>query len=161
MGRDGVLVDASQFAFLEDHLTFAPGAIEAVRRLNAHGYLVIVVTNQPGVAQGLFTEAQMRAFNALLIRRMAARGAMIAAICACPHHPQARLDAYRHPDHPDRKPNPGLILAAAERHGVDLSRSFLIGRRASDMEAARRAGLPGFRLDGGDLDLAVRDLLGT
>ncbi len=160
LDRDGVLIVDSGYPHLEEHLVLIPGAADAVRRLNALGYLVVIVTNQSGVARGLFSEDQMKAFNALLVRRLAAKGARIGAVYACPFHAEAEDERWRHPDHPDRKPNPGMILRAAADHGIDLARSFLIGDRQSDLEAARRAGVSGFLFETGDLDDFVRDLLG-
>jgi len=160
LDRDGVLITDSGYPHLEEHLVLIPGAADAVRRLNALGYLVVIVTNQSGVARGLFSEDQMHGFNTLLVRRLAARGARIGAVYACPFHDEAEDPKWRHPDHPDRKPNPGMILRAIADHHIDPTRSFLIGDRATDLEAARRAGLPGFLFDGPNLDHFVRDLLG-
>jgi D-glycero-D-manno-heptose 1,7-bisphosphate phosphatase len=160
LDRDGVLIVDSGYPHLEEHLVLIPGAADAVRRLNALGYLVVIVTNQSGVARGLFSEDQMHAFNALLVRRLAAKGARIGAVYACPFHDEAQDPHWFHPDHPDRKPNPGMILKATAEHGIDLARSFLIGDRQSDLEAARRAGVSGFLFESGNLDDFVRDLLG-
>ena len=160
LDRDGVLIEDTGYPHLESHLTLIPGADGAVRRLNALGYLVVVVTNQSGVARGLFSEAQMHAFNDLIVRRLAAKGARIGAVYACPFHKEARDERYFHADHPDRKPNPGMITRAIADHGIDPARSFLIGDRPTDLEAARRAGLPGFLFEGVDLDEFVHDLLG-
>lgn len=160
LDRDGVLIEDSGYPHLEEHLVLIPGAVEAVRRLNTLGYLVVVVTNQSGVARGLFSEEQMHAFNTLLVRRLAGKGARIGAVYSCPFHNEARDPAYFHADHPDRKPNPGMILKAVAEHGIDPARSFLIGDRQSDMEAARRADVSGFLFDGPNLDDFVKDLLG-
>lgn len=160
LDRDGVLIVDSGYPHLKEHLDLIPGAADAVRRLNALGYLVVIVTNQSGVARGLFTEDQMHAFNALLVRRLAAKGARIGAVYACPFHHDAQDPRWFHADHPDRKPNPGMILKATAEHGIDLARSFLIGDRQSDLEAARRAGVSGFLFESGNLDDFVRDLLG-
>jgi len=160
LDRDGVLIEDTGYPHLEEHLRLIPGAAEAVRRLNTLGYLCVVVTNQSGVARGLFTEAQMKLFNALLVRRLAAKGAVIAGVYACPFHAEAIDERYRHPDHPDRKPNPGMILRAIAEHHIDPARSFLIGDRPWDLEAARRADVPGFLFEGGNLDEFVKDLLG-
>lgn len=159
LDRDGVLIVDSGYPHLDEHLVLIPGAAEAVRRLNALGYLVVIVTNQSGVARGLFTEERMHAFNDLLVSRLADGGGMIGAVYACPFHREAVDPTYRHPDHPDRKPNPGMILRAMAEHEIDPARAFLIGDRDSDIEAARRAGIPGYLFEGGDLDLFVRDLL--
>ncbi|MEJ6789596.1 HAD family hydrolase [Brevundimonas sp. BR2-1] len=160
LDRDGVLIEDTGYPHLEEHLRLVPGAAEAVRRLNQLGYLCVIVTNQSGVARGLFTEDQMKAFNTLIVRRLAARGAIIGAVYACPFHSHGRVEAFIHPDHPDRKPNPGMLLRAIADHRIDPARSFMIGDQPSDMEAARRAGVPGFKFEGGDLDAFVRDLLG-
>jgi len=160
LDRDGVLIVDSGYPHLKEHLDLIPGAADAVRRLNALGYLVVIVTNQSGVARGLFTEDQMHAFNALLVRRLAGKGARIGAVYACPFHHDAQDPRWFHADHPDRKPNPGMILKATAEHGIDLARSFLIGDRQSDLEAARRAGVSGFLFESGNLDDFVRDLLG-
>lgn len=160
LDRDGVLIEDTGYPHLEEHLRLVPGAAEAVRRLNQLGYLCVIVTNQSGVARGLFSEDQMNAFNALVVRRLAAGGAVIGPVYACPFHAEARDERYRHPDHPDRKPNPGMILRAIADHGIDPARSFMIGDQPSDMEAARRAGVPGFRFEGADLNEFVQELLG-
>ena len=160
LDRDGVLIEDTGYPHLEAHLRLMSGAAEAVRQLNKLGYLCVIVTNQSGVARGLFSEDQMKAFNALIVRKLAARGAVIGAVYACPFHSEGRVEAYIHPDHPDRKPNPGMILRAMTDHNIDPARSFMIGDQPSDMEAARRAGVPGFRFEGGDLLEFVRELLG-
>jgi D-glycero-D-manno-heptose 1,7-bisphosphate phosphatase len=160
LDRDGVLIEDTGYPHQEEHLRVTPGAIAAVARLNRAGYLCVVVTNQSGVARGFFTEEEMHAFNALIVRRFAAGGAHIAAVYACPYHPDAKTDRWRHPDHPDRKPNPGMIYKAVAEQGIDPSRSFLIGDQESDLEAARRAGMPGHHFAGGDLDAFVARLIG-
>lgn len=160
LDRDGVLIEDVGYPHREDQLRFMPGAAEAVRRLNRLGYLCVIVTNQSGVARGMFSFEQMEAFNALIVRRLAAKGAIIGAVYACPYHAEASDPRWFHPDHPERKPNPGMILRAIAERRIDQSRSFMIGDQPSDVEAARRAGIPGFRFDGGDLDAYVHELFG-
>ena len=87
-------------------------------------------------------------------------GAVIHAVYACPFHADAQDDRYRHPDHPDRKPNPGMLLRAIADHQIDPARSFMIGDQQTDMAAARAAGVSGFLFEGGDLDVFVKELLG-
>lgn len=161
LDRDGVLNLDVGYPHLEEHLILTPGAAEAVKQLNRHGFFTVIVTNQSGVARGMFDVETMDAFNALVVRRLGAQGAVIGAVYACPFHDTASDPKWLHPDHPDRKPNPGMILRAAADHGLDLHRSFMIGDRETDMEAARRAGIPGFLFNGPNLNEFVSDLMGV
>lgn len=162
LDRDGVLIVDCGYPHRPDQLVLIPGAAEAVKRLNDAGYVVVIVTNQSGVARGLFSEETMHGFNALLVERLAESGARIDAVYAAPHHAEAVDERYRHPDHPDRKPNPGMLLRAMTEHDLDPARSLMIGDQPSDMEAARRAGVVGHRFpEGGDLDQFVTAILST
>lgn len=161
LDRDGVLIADSGYPHRDRDLVLIAGAAQAVASIKAAGALAIIVTNQSGVARGLFSLERMEAFNALLVERLAATGARIDAVYACPFHADAVDERFRHPDHPDRKPNPGMIVRAAQDHGVDLSRSLLIGDRDSDLEAARRAGVSGHLFGGGDLSTFVRPLIAS
>lgn len=161
LDRDGVLIRDSGYPHRNEDLVWIPGAAQAVAAINDAGALAIIVTNQSGVARGLFGLERMEAFNALLIERMARDGGRIDAVYTCPFHAEATDPRFHHPDHPDRKPNPGMILRAAAEHGVDLSRSILIGDRESDLEAARRAGVTGYLFEGGDLAARVRPLIAS
>jgi len=159
LDRDGVLnVDLGYVHRIED-LEWVAGAPSAVRRLNDAGYLVIVITNQSGIGRGYYDEASMESVHQALRAHLAKAGARIDAIYACPFHPEAIVERFRHPDHPDRKPNPGLLLRAMEEFPIDPARSFMIGDKDSDMEAARRAGVAGHMFKGGDLDAFVQVVL--
>ncbi|QYC10095.1 D-glycero-alpha-D-manno-heptose-1,7-bisphosphate 7-phosphatase [Brevundimonas nasdae] len=158
LDRDGVLIEDCGYPHKPEHLVLIPGAAEAVRRLKSLGYLTVIVTNQSGVARGLFTEDQMHDFNALLIAQLAQDGGVIDAVYAAPYHADAVIERYRHPDHPDRKPNPGMLLRAIEEHGIDPSKSLMIGDQPTDVEAARRAGVAGHLFKGDNLDAFVQSL---
>lgn len=159
LDRDGVLIVDSGYPHRPDQLVLIPGAAEAVKRLNEAGYVTVIVTNQSGVARGMFSEEVMHGFNALLVERLAESGARIDAVYAAPHHAEAVDERYRHPDHPDRKPNPGMLLRAINEHDLDPARSLMIGDNPSDMDAARRAGVPGYLFEDGDLDQFVASIL--
>ena len=161
LDRDGVLIVDCGYPHRPDQLVLIPGAAEAVKRLNDAGFVTVIVTNQSGVARGLFSEETMHGFNALLVQRLAEAGAHIDAVYACPFHAEAVDDRYRHPDHPNRKPNPGMLLKAVAEHDLDPARSLMIGDQASDMEAARRAGVVGYRFEGGNLDHLVAAALSS
>ncbi len=150
--RDGVLNVDHGYVGQVERLEWIPGARAAVARLNAAGVLVIVATNQSGVARGYFTLADVERVHDAMQADLAAAGARIDAFYVCPFLPGAAVGAFDHPDHPDRKPNPGMVLRAMADHGLDPSRTVLVGDGERDMEAARRAGIAGLLFEGGDLE---------
>ncbi|MBI4911127.1 MAG: HAD family hydrolase [Acidobacteria bacterium] len=139
LDRDGTLnVEVDHLHRVED-LVLIPGSAQAVARLNARDIPVVVVTNQSGIGRGRFSWKAYGAVMARLGEELARAGAHLDAAYAAPHHPEGQGE-YRHPDHPDRKPNPGMLRRAAEEHGLDLSASWMIGDKVLDLEAGRNAG---------------------
>ena len=160
LDRDGVLIPDSGYPHKPEHLILTPGAAEAVKTLKDAGFITVIVTNQSGVARGMFTEDVMHGFNRALCDLLAEGGGIIDAVYHCPFHEKAVEDRYRHLDHPDRKPNPGMLLRAAADHGLALDeRSLMIGDKGSDMEAARRAGVRPYLFEGGNLAQRVAEIL--
>ena len=157
--RDGVLNADHGYTHRVADLKWINGAREAILLLNEAGYLVIVVTNQGGIGLGHYGLAAMQAFHERMQNDLAATGAHIDAFYHCPHHPDATTANYRHADHPDRKPNPGMILRALEEWPVRHAGSFLVGDRDSDVTAATRAGIPGYLFDGVDVFQTVSRIL--
>lgn len=163
--RDGTLNEEVDYLSDPDHLALIPGAGEAVARLNARGIPVVVVTNQSGIGRGRFTWADFDAVMARMADLLAAAGARTDGVYVAPHH-EAGQGEYAVADHPDRKPNPGMLQRAAEDHGLDLERSWMIGDKAIDLEAGRRAGCRtvlvrtgyGPSVDGALADLVAADL---
>ena len=158
--RDGVFNEDLGYVGRPEDLVWIAGGPQAVRRLNDLGYLVIIVTNQSGIGRGYYDEAAMHAVHEALNAHLATAGAHIDAVYFAPHHEDATIERYRQADHPDRKPNPGMLLKAMSDYAIDRERSFLIGDKQSDLEAARRAGVKGYLFDGGDLDVLVRSIVG-
>jgi D-glycero-D-manno-heptose 1,7-bisphosphate phosphatase len=115
-----------------------PGVASAVRRINARGWLAIVVSNQPGVAKGKLSMERLVAITARMERELTAAGARLDGIYYCTHHPEAPDPALRVCD--CRKPQAGLLWRAATDHGVDVQRSVMIGDGFTDVQAGRRAG---------------------
>jgi D-glycero-D-manno-heptose 1,7-bisphosphate phosphatase len=161
LDRDGVLNEDPGYVYRWEDFRWIAGAKEVVAAFNRAGWLVIVVTNQSGVGRGFYTEADMHALHARMAEDLAMADGHIDAFYHAPQHPDAKLDAYRHPDPPDRKPNPGMILRALAEWPIDREASLLIGDKPSDLEAALRAGIKGVLFEGGDLKqfLADEDLL--
>ena len=157
--RDGVLNVDHGYVGDPERMEWVEGARRAVRRLNEAGVVVIVATNQSGVARGMFDLAAVEAVHAVMQADLTVEGARIDAFYICPFHAEATDPAFAHPDHPDRKPNPGMILRAMDEWGLDPARCLLIGDKASDMEAAKRAGIAGALFEGGNLDDFVLPLI--
>lgn len=139
--RDNTLIVSDGYLGDPEKVVLIPGAAEAIARLRRAGFAIVVVSNQSGVARGMFDESATRAVNArmsaLLMRE--SPEAIIDAHEYCPHHPQAPLEAYR-VDCDCRKPRPGMLLKAAGDLGLDLQRSWLVGDAPRDIEAGRAAG---------------------
>jgi D-glycero-D-manno-heptose 1,7-bisphosphate phosphatase len=163
--RDGTLNEEVGYLCRPEDVVLIPGAREALARLNAQGIPVLVVTNQAGIGRGRYG---WDAFHAVMDRigeLLRQGGAHLDGVYAAPHHPMGQ-GGYAHPDHPDRKPNPGMLLRAAAEHGVDLGRSWMIGDKELDLEAGRHAGCRvalvrtgyGGQVDPGLADLVADDL---
>jgi D-glycero-D-manno-heptose 1,7-bisphosphate phosphatase len=125
-----------------DDIVLIPGAAKVIAAANRHGTPVVLVTNQSGIGRGYYSWTEFEHVQDALLAILAAQGATIDAVYACAHHPQAEGDL-AHPDHPARKPNPGMLLQAASALALDLKSSWLIGDKADDIEAAKRAGIAG------------------
>jgi D-glycero-D-manno-heptose 1,7-bisphosphate phosphatase len=151
LDRDGVLNEDVGYVGSRDRVALIDGAVAAVRRANAAGYRVFVVTNQSGVARGYFTEEDVQALHAWMQARFAQEGARIDAFRYCPHHPEGVVPAYTQAC-ACRKPAPGLFHALIREHGIDPARSLMIGDSERDLAAARAAGIPAHLFPGGDLD---------
>jgi histidinol-phosphate phosphatase family protein len=156
LDRDGVLNRrAPEHDYVKSVGEFAwlAGAREGVRWLNDAGWLVLVVTNQRGVARGLMSAADVEAIHAKAQRELFEIGARIDGFYVCPHGDEDRCSC--------RKPEPGLILRAAREWNASLADSFLIGDDDRDVEAARRAGVRAHRMaTNGDLRAALAEVLG-
>jgi D-glycero-D-manno-heptose 1,7-bisphosphate phosphatase len=157
LDRDGVLNEDRGYVSRWEDFHWIAGAKEAVAAFNRAGWLVIVVTNQSGVGRGYYTEADMHALHERMGEDLAGVGAHIDAFYYAPQHPQAPVEAYRHPDPPLRKPNPGMILQALHEWPIDAQASLLVGDKPSDLEAALRAGIRGVLFEGGDLRQFLAD----
>jgi len=140
LDRDGVVnVDKGHVHRIAD-VAFVPGIFDLCRAAREMGYRLVIVTNQAGIARGLYTEDDFRALTAWMARRFAAEGAPLSGVYHSPYHPVHGVGPYRRQTE-CRKPGPGMLLAARADLGLDLSASILVGDRPSDIEAGRRAGV--------------------
>ncbi len=139
LDRDGTINEEKNYLHRIEDFRFIAGAPEAIKQLNRAGYLVLVVTNQSGVARGYFSLADVEALHHHLAQRLAEAGAHVDGFYVCPHHPTAGYGEWRSVCS-CRKGEPGLLLQAAREHGIDLSRSYMVGDKQADIEAGERAG---------------------
>ncbi|TCZ59769.1 HAD-IIIA family hydrolase [Roseicella aquatilis] len=150
LDRDGVLIEDTGYPHRPEAARWIPGAAAAVRALNDAGFFVFVITNQAGVARGLYPEAQVAEMHRWMAGEFARHGAHVDAFEYCPYHPEAPLPEYRR-DSPRRKPKPGMIEDLAASWPVNRAGSFVVGDKDTDCQAAAAAGLPGHLFPGGDL----------
>ena len=140
LDRDGVLIEEVEYLARLELVKLIPGAAAVVRRANGAGCRVVVVSNQSGVARGLFPESFLADVHREIARQLLDEaGATIDGFNYCPHHPTAGQGSYRI-DCDCRKPKPGMLLRAASELGIDLAQSWMIGDRRTDLEAGAAAG---------------------
>lgn len=149
--RDGVLNEDVGYLHRAADFRWVAGAREALRLVQQAGLLSIVVTNQSGVARGFYSEADVAALHAWMRDDLARDGIMLTAAYHCPYHEDAVDARYRVADHPDRKPNPGMILRAMADWNVDPARALIVGDKASDLAAGHGAGIAALLYTGGNL----------
>jgi D-glycero-D-manno-heptose 1,7-bisphosphate phosphatase len=140
LDRDGVINHDAGYTFSEENFRFVDGIFELCRAARRSGYLLVVVTNQAGIGRGYYSEQDFLALTEWMCDRFKVEGAPISDVFYCPFHPEHGVGYYKK-DSFDRKPNPGMLLRAAEKHRLDMGRSIMIGDKESDMQAASLAGV--------------------
>ena len=148
LDRDGVLIEDKGYVFRPEDVVWLAGAGDALRLAHQAGYQVVIVSNQSGVARGLYTEADVETLHRWMNEQL--EGA-IDAFYYCPHGPDSTCDC--------RKPKPGLLLRAIEEMDLDPARSLAVGDKLRDVEAAQAAGVRGILFPGGDLAEFLRPYL--
>lgn len=163
LDRDGTLHHDAVYMIRFEEFKPLPGVEEALRILQRAGYRLFGVTNQSGVARGMFTLDEVHALNAKIQAYFRGHGVEIEEIAVCPHHPEGTVAEYAR-ECDCRKPNPGMLLDLAKRHGLDLSRSWMVGDALRDAQAGLAAGcraalvpgpVPPLK-NGADLDISGR-----
>lgn len=142
LDRDGTLIEESGYLDRLERLVFFPYSVDAVRLLNQAGFLVVLATNQSGVARGIVEEGFVREAHAHIAAHLAAGGARLDGQYYCPHHPEGLRAPYRQAC-ACRKPSPGMLRQAAGDLDFDLARSFVVGDRWHDVQAGAAAGARG------------------
>jgi D-glycero-D-manno-heptose 1,7-bisphosphate phosphatase len=142
LDRDGAVVEETEYLRRVEDIVMIRGAAGVIAAANKRGVPVVVVTNQAGIGRGYYGWVEFAAVQRAILAALAKEGARIDAVYACAHHPEG-LGSFAHPDHPARKPNPGMLLQAAADLALDLKQSWLVGDKEIDVEAAKRAGIAG------------------
>jgi D-glycero-D-manno-heptose 1,7-bisphosphate phosphatase len=142
LDRDGVVVEETGFLARPEEVILVPGAAAVIAEANRRDIRIVLITNQSGIGRGYYGWDAFGAVQEKLLADLAAIGARVDGVFACPHHPEA-VPPYRHPNHPARKPNPGMLLRAQRLLHLDMASSWIVGDRAIDMEAGCNAGLAG------------------
>jgi D-glycero-D-manno-heptose 1,7-bisphosphate phosphatase len=139
LDRDGVLNHEVGYLYRSEDVRWVEGVFSLCRRAAELGYKIVVVTNQSGIARGLYSEADFHALMDWMRVELEREQVRLDAVYFCPYHPEG-VGGYKR-EHEDRKPGPGMLLRAAREHGVALGESVLVGDRCSDVAAANAAGL--------------------
>jgi D-glycero-D-manno-heptose 1,7-bisphosphate phosphatase len=139
--RDGTVIPDLGYPREPERVTLLPGAADALRSFAEAGLPIVVVSNQSGIGRGLITQAEAAAVHERFVELLAGEGVELAGAYYCPHAPHVGCDC--------RKPQPGLLLRAADDLGLDLGRSVMVGDRDADVEAGRRAGARTVRFPSG------------
>jgi D-glycero-D-manno-heptose 1,7-bisphosphate phosphatase len=142
LDRDGTMLEEAGYLDRIERLAFFPYAIDAIRLLNRGGFAVVVITNQSGVGRGMYEEEFVGRAHHVVDARVTEGGGRIDGFYYCPHHPTAEIEKYRR-DCDCRKPGPGMLRQAAQDCDLDLSRSFAVGDKWTDVQAGLAAGAKG------------------
>jgi|TARA_Y100001949_G_scaffold46576_1_gene38601 D-glycero-D-manno-heptose 1,7-bisphosphate phosphatase len=157
LDRDGTLIEEVGYLSHLDRIVLYPWSIESVKLLNRAGFKVVVVTNQAGVARGLFDEDFIDEAHRFLDQKFSDGGATIDKFYYCPHHPEASVEAYRS-ECDCRKPKAGMLWKAAQELQLELSHSFVIGDRLSDLRLGQAVGARSLLVRTGYGETTAREL---
>jgi len=146
LDRDGTINADKAYLYKIADFEFLPGSLEALSLLRKAGYRLVIVTNQSGVARGYYTEEDVRTLHHWLRETLAREGIDVAGIYYCPHHPEARIEAYR-VDCGCRKPGLDLFYEAATELGLDVDSSIAIGDKARDLQICRHSRCRGYLVE--------------
>lgn len=158
LDRDGILNEDKGYVYRQEDITWLPGSKEMVADLTKRGYLLLVVTNQSGIARGMYTEEDVKALHRWMNEELTQMGGHIEDFFYCPHLVEGIVSQYA-VDCVCRKPRPGMIIQALQKYRIQREDAVLFGDSERDVVAAKRAGIQGFLFEGGDIHKFVSTTL--
>lgn len=148
LDRDGTINVDKGYLFQIEDFEYEPGVVEGLRKLYNIGFLLVIITNQSGIARGFYTEENCRKLNTWMLQDLANRGIEISGLYYCPHHPQGIISQYA-VNCNCRKPKTGLYWKAQEDLRIDMEKSFAIGDKVRDLSICKESGARGILLGSG------------
>jgi len=141
LDRDGVLISNKDHYYIweSEQLNLIDGVINNLQKLAGAGFMLFIVSNQSGIAKGLYTKHDVDELHAGLLQAFLSKGITVSEIAYCPHHPDVEKCICR-------KPSPLLIDKLIDKYKIDRSKSYMIGDKETDVEAARMAGISGIKI---------------
>jgi D,D-heptose 1,7-bisphosphate phosphatase len=146
--KDGTLINNIPYSIDVNLIKFTSNALAGLKLMQNMGYLIIIVTNQSGIAYGLFGEEEIKAVKDRIKAKLTEHGIKLSGFYYCPHHPEGKVSRYAIKCN-CRKPQSGLLLKASSEHSLDLKNSWLIGDVLNDIEAGNRVGCRSILLNKG------------
>lgn len=157
LDRDGTINVEKHYLHRVEDFEFLPGVTEALRKLQAAGFLLIIITNQSGIARGFYTEEDFLNLNRWMCNELENHGVRITDVFYCPHLPDGKVEKYRKVCN-CRKPALGLFEKAAEKYDIDMSRSWAIGDKIRDCALCEKSDCRGFLIGSNENAAVIRDV---
>jgi len=157
LDRDGTINVEKNYLYKIEDFEFLPGVINALKQLQAAGYLLIIITNQSGIARGYYTERDFKKLNDWMLEELNNKGVSITRVYYCPHHPDAAKGEYRVACE-CRKPKLGLFYKAVEEYDIDLSLSYAIGDKIRDCAICSTTNCHGFLINNSENNVTIEQV---
>ncbi|MDD5867414.1 MAG: D-glycero-beta-D-manno-heptose 1,7-bisphosphate 7-phosphatase [Lachnospiraceae bacterium] len=157
LDRDGTINVEKQYLYKKEEFEFLPGVLDGLKLLQKAGYLLVIVTNQSGIARGYYSEDQFHDLNNWMLSKLEEYGITITKVYYCPHHPNAIVEKYKM-DCECRKPKLGMYQMAVQEYGIDLNNSYAIGDKIRDCAICKDSGCKGILIQDNEAATVISDV---